>query len=203
MSDLASEVATLREAVARLSEKKEVRRRGVPKALKDRLWDTTFGDEAGSGQCYVCGVRICIRNFEAGHVVAVARGGRTILENLRCICRTCNRSMGVQDLDEFKAEFFPIQNMPPVGVIEPCWLCQKEVVFELVSMKCYFDKCSSKVFGQAHCRIVVHRKCSDAYLTCIARHYGTNVLEARTTDCPSCLEDRFRVRSIFNRLTCD
>lgn len=78
----------------------------VPKALKDRLWDTTFGPDTGSGPCYVCGKKIYARTFEAGHVKAVSRGGPTILDNLRCICGTCNKSMGNTNLEDFKYDYF-------------------------------------------------------------------------------------------------
>lgn len=82
-------------------------RKSVPKALKDRLWDTTFGPEAGQGECFVCGILINSKRFEAGHIKAVYNGGDTNLENLKCICSTCNKSMGTQNLEEFKKTYFP------------------------------------------------------------------------------------------------
>lgn len=85
----------------------KINRKSVPKALKDRLWDTTFGPEAGQGDCYVCGATINSKRFEAGHIVAVHNGGGTNLENLKCICSTCNKSMGTQNLEHFKKIYFP------------------------------------------------------------------------------------------------
>ena len=82
-------------------------RKSVPKALKDRLWDIVFGPEAGQGGCYVCGAIINSKRFEAGHVIAVHNNGSTTLENLKCICSTCNKSMGTQNLEEFKKTYFP------------------------------------------------------------------------------------------------
>jgi hypothetical protein len=79
----------------------------VPKSLKNRLWDTTFGAAAGEGKCYVCNTTINSKTFEAGHVVAVAKGGPTTLTNLKCICSPCNKSMGTQNLEIFKAIYFP------------------------------------------------------------------------------------------------
>ena len=82
-------------------------RKSVPKSLKDRLWDTTYGPEAGQGKCYVCGAIINSKSFEAGHVISVFHGGETTLDNLKCICSTCNKSMGTQNLETFKKTYFP------------------------------------------------------------------------------------------------
>ena len=88
-------------------EKKDNYRKSVPKTVKDRLWDTTFGPESGQGLCYVCGVLINSKRFEAGHVISVYHGGSTTLDNLKCICSTCNKSMGTQNLEKFKFTYFP------------------------------------------------------------------------------------------------
>lgn len=82
-------------------------RKSVPKCLKDRLWDTTFGASAGEGKCYVCQIIINSKNFEAGHIVSVYNNGETNLKNLKCICSTCNKSMGTKNLKEFKRLYFP------------------------------------------------------------------------------------------------
>jgi 5-methylcytosine-specific restriction endonuclease McrA len=87
--------------------KKDNCRKSVPKTVKDRLWDTTFGPEAGQGLCYVCGLQINSKRFEAGHVISVYHGGSTTLDNLKCICSTCNKSMGTQNLEKFKLTYFP------------------------------------------------------------------------------------------------
>jgi 5-methylcytosine-specific restriction endonuclease McrA len=87
--------------------KKDNYRKSVPKTVKDRLWDTTFGPEAGQGLCYVCGLQINSKRFEAGHVISVYHGGSTTLDNLKCICSTCNKSMGTQHLEKFKLTYFP------------------------------------------------------------------------------------------------
>jgi 5-methylcytosine-specific restriction endonuclease McrA len=79
----------------------------VPKALKDRLWDLTFGQNAGQGKCDVCDTTINSKRFEAGHIKSVYHGGSTTLDNLKCICSTCNKSMGTRNLEEFKKTYFP------------------------------------------------------------------------------------------------
>lgn len=78
----------------------------VPQTLRVALWKRTFGD-GGKGTCFVCSEAVAWDTFEAGHVVARSEGGATTLDNLKCICRTCNRSMGAQNLMEFKRKFFP------------------------------------------------------------------------------------------------
>ena len=82
-------------------------RKNIPKAVKDRLWDITFGPEAGQGKCYVCEGKINSKRFEAGHIVSVFNGGKDTIDNLKCICSTCNKSMGIHDLNLFKKIYFP------------------------------------------------------------------------------------------------
>jgi len=84
-------------------------RKSVPKTLKDSLWDTTFGSDKGNGNCYVCNIIINSKRFEAGHIVSVHNNGSTTLDNLECICSTCNKSMGVQNLEDFKGTYFPVR----------------------------------------------------------------------------------------------
>lgn len=78
----------------------------VPKPLKDKLWDAQFGIESGIGFCFVCDNTISSRRYEAGHIRSRKDGGGTYLENLKCICGTCNKSMGTQNLIEFKNTYF-------------------------------------------------------------------------------------------------
>jgi len=84
--------------------KKIMLRKGVPKSLKMELWRNHFGNRY-HGSCFVCKGQIKKDYFEAGHVVAVANGGTDTLENLRPVCITCNRSMGTENLEEFKREY--------------------------------------------------------------------------------------------------
>ena len=82
-------------------------RKGVPKALKKVLWANHFG-KMFKGKCFVCKSQTIYRdNFHAGHVIAVANGGKYLIENLRPICQSCNSCMGTENLDDFKARVFP------------------------------------------------------------------------------------------------
>ena len=46
----------------------------------------------GKGRCMKCGSK---KNLEIDHVVPLARGGSSRLENLQLLCRDCNRRKGI------------------------------------------------------------------------------------------------------------
>jgi len=79
-------------------------RKSIPQSVRKELWINHFG-ERYEGKCFVCKIKITKEEFEAGHVIAYAEGGSDTLDNLRPICKTCNRSMGTQNLLEFKEEY--------------------------------------------------------------------------------------------------
>ena len=76
----------------------------IPKALRDHVWREYCGRNFDS-HCYCCHKKISVQDWECGHIIAEANGGKTIIENLRPICSTCNKSMGTTDMDEFKKLF--------------------------------------------------------------------------------------------------
>ena len=80
-------------------------RKSIPKSLKIELWKNNFG-EMFEGSCYVCKSKILRDEFEAGHVIASINGGEDKIDNLRTICKACNRSMGTQNLNKFKEKYF-------------------------------------------------------------------------------------------------
>jgi 5-methylcytosine-specific restriction endonuclease McrA len=87
------------------------KRISIPIAVKNKLWDINFGPKIAEGLCYVCEVNIInIRNFECGHIIPVSNGGDNNINNLKPICVTCNRSMGIKNLEEFKKDYFNINN---------------------------------------------------------------------------------------------
>lgn len=68
------------------------------------VWNTKVGIEKGCVNCPVCNTnKITQLTFEAGHIIAEAKGGLTTVDNLEPICSTCNKSMGTQNLNEYKA----------------------------------------------------------------------------------------------------
>lgn len=85
---------------------KKVRRKPISKKLREQLWVRDCGNVFTS-QCYVCTGRMTAVSFEAGHVISVADGGTNDIDNLKAICMTCNRSMGKENMLEYKARRFP------------------------------------------------------------------------------------------------
>ena len=89
---------------------KNGRKQHIPKKLKNMIWDKYVGKEKGIGFCYCCNEEIDSKNFEAGHIIPEARGGPTNAENLRPICSCCNKSMGTQNMDKFRAKYMSPKN---------------------------------------------------------------------------------------------
>lgn len=85
-------------------------RKALSKGLKTDLWDKYYPGKL-IGPCYVCSKDIDARNFEAGHVMPVAKGGSDKIDNLRPICRKCNGSMSDTDLYEYKKRYYTCQNI--------------------------------------------------------------------------------------------
>ena len=79
--------------------------RKLPAAVRMAVWNRWIGYEMGVGACYCCGRKVAQQDFECGHVIASSRGGAGTVDNLRVLCRTCNRSMGAGDLYEFRRTF--------------------------------------------------------------------------------------------------
>lgn len=95
--------------IARKS-KRAKRKSTISVVLREQCWRKRNGDRM-TGKCFCCGRPITYNEFECSHIVAEAKGGITTIENLEPCCRTCNRSMGTQNLNEFK-------RLCALGVIE-------------------------------------------------------------------------------------
>lgn len=69
------------------------------------VWHTYYGD-AGKAACYVCKhIDIYRDAFEVAHVKARAKGGSDEVRNLRPCCSHCNKSIGTDDLEEYKRKY--------------------------------------------------------------------------------------------------
>lgn len=73
----------------------------VPKRVREASWKKYIGNTL-SGKCYACQCEIQFTNFEAGHVQSEYDGGKINADNIRPICKPCNVSCGVLNLDVFK-----------------------------------------------------------------------------------------------------
>jgi len=80
--------------------------KNIPKQIRERVWSKAFG-EAKEGTCHCCKKKIDTEHWEQGHIVARACGGKDDASNLRPVCQKCNRSMGVENMDAFKARCYP------------------------------------------------------------------------------------------------
>ena len=84
-------------------EAKKNKKDAIPKILKDLCWYTWVGKTVASHTCLCCErMEIRMNSFECGHVLAEAKGGQLSVDNLRPICGGCNRSMGSENLEDFK-----------------------------------------------------------------------------------------------------
>lgn len=97
---------------------KKPNKKTIPKTLKNMVWDKYIGREKGIGKCNCCNNEIDAKHFECGHVISEATGGSTYIDNLRPICSLCNKSMGIQNMDEFKTKY--LQSRQP-----KCNTCNK------------------------------------------------------------------------------
>lgn len=77
------------------------KRKKFNKVQREQIWKYYIGDNM-NGKCYCCERDISFTTYEIGHVHPVAMGGDDEIGNVRVICGLCNRSMGTQNLEEFK-----------------------------------------------------------------------------------------------------
>ncbi len=81
------------------------KKKTIPKPLRSKVWKTHFNTSM-VGKCCCCSNDMSFdENYECGHILAEANGGQTIEDNLRPVCRTCNRSMGTTNMEDFKKKF--------------------------------------------------------------------------------------------------
>jgi hypothetical protein len=72
-----------------------------------QVWFTHIGYYI-NGQCYCCKTPLNLTGpWEAGHIISHADGGPDTADNLRPTCVSCNRSMGTENMDAFKARCYP------------------------------------------------------------------------------------------------
>lgn len=77
-------------------------RKSIQKAIRIQVWNEYIGEEIGKTVCFCCKKReISQAQFHCGHVIAVAKGGSTCIDNLRPVCELCNKSMGTENMDDF------------------------------------------------------------------------------------------------------
>lgn len=76
------------------------KRKQITKKLRESVWTKRNG-ESIRGHCWCCKSNITPFDFEAGHVVAISKGGQTTLSNLEAACFSCNRGMSDRNMYEY------------------------------------------------------------------------------------------------------
>lgn len=77
-------------------------RRKIPKSLRAQVWKKRNGN-CIEGKCFVCENELHIDNMECGHIIPHVYNGSICIENLEPICKSCNRDMGIMNLNEYKS----------------------------------------------------------------------------------------------------
>ncbi len=81
-------------------------RKAFKKGLREKVWFRYMGNKT-SGKCYCCRlVPIHITNYEVGHNKSVYSGGSNHINNLRPICRGCNRGMGTRSIEWYRNKYY-------------------------------------------------------------------------------------------------
>ena len=81
-------------------------RTNIPKKIRDNVWIKAFGDRE-NGTCACCKDTIDITRWECAHIIAHKCGGKDVESNLLPTCRSCNRSMGTENLETFRERCYP------------------------------------------------------------------------------------------------
>jgi hypothetical protein len=120
--------------------KEKYKKKHISSVLRAQTWDKYIGKET-LGICMCCNINeiVIIGNgdievFEAGHIIAESKGGPTTLENLRPICKTCNRQMGTKNMIEFQKERYPkAKPINSINIIDDIFGLYSSINFEVKS----------------------------------------------------------------------
>ena len=73
----------------------------IPKTVRNALFINYFKNSR-EGKCQMCfRETISLGNFQAGHIISEANGGKVTLDNLKPVCQLCNTSSGKMNMDQF------------------------------------------------------------------------------------------------------
>lgn len=78
-------------------------RKSIPAVVRFECWTRENGNSL-EGKCWCCEAKLRFTEFEAGHLVAVAKGGQNVLDNLKPVCRTCNNNCRTKNMIDYKKE---------------------------------------------------------------------------------------------------
>ena len=90
------------------SESELLKSRSRPTKIREQVW-TTYSKKY-TAPCYVCSTEISSFSFECGHVESIKMGGTDQPCNLKPVCGSCNKSMGTENMEDYKKRNFPHDN---------------------------------------------------------------------------------------------
>lgn len=77
----------------------------IPASVKNTLWSLHFS-KSTQGNCQCCKTEIISKNnFDCGHIISEKEGGKVELDNLKPICRSCNSSMGITNMNDYMKKY--------------------------------------------------------------------------------------------------
>jgi len=77
----------------------------IPASVKNTLWSLHFLNSL-QGNCQCCKTEIISKNnFDCGHIISEKEGGKVELDNLKPICRSCNSSMGITNMNDYMKKY--------------------------------------------------------------------------------------------------
>ena len=89
-------------------------RKQIPKLIRGKVWEIYHGNSM-KGSCYCCKRELdAFDSWHAGHIIPHAHGGSDTPSNLRPLCASCNTSMGTENMDTYKARYYPDQPVASV-----------------------------------------------------------------------------------------
>jgi 5-methylcytosine-specific restriction endonuclease McrA len=78
----------------------------IPTALRQQAWIKQFGVVEYKCPVTWCSNKLTPFSFDAGHNIPESKGGKTSIENLIPVCRSCNLGMGNRyTIEEWNAKY--------------------------------------------------------------------------------------------------
>lgn len=101
----------------KLNWQKQRMRVWIDESIKLQKWGIDNYVNGHTGKCFCCHKTINDTNHEAGHIIPRAHHGTDELDNMRIICKECNRGKG--GMFEINAyEFMYINNKPGISTVK-------------------------------------------------------------------------------------
>jgi 5-methylcytosine-specific restriction endonuclease McrA len=78
-----------------------LKRPKIERKKRINVWKKRNGSTM-DGKCMVCEENLSFEDMECGHIESFFNGGSNDITNLEPICKTCNRDMGILNLELYK-----------------------------------------------------------------------------------------------------